>query len=108
MEGSRRWLVVTLMLRSETVDQHVVRYETGRNPGLSVSGLCTLPHQIRNQWTNHLRCAFIGVYRDSEKVMNSLRPFQQSNLRYDTINSTTLRDIDEADLGVFERYKEAV
>ena len=86
--------MATLRPRSETAGQHVIQHETGPSPVLSASGLCTRPHQAMDQQTNHLWSTFIGVYRDGKKVMNSLRPFKQSNLRSNTINLTFLRDVD--------------
>jgi len=40
--------------------------------------------------------------------VSSLRPFQQSDLRWDEIKFTVLGNTDETDFGVFEGHKEAV
>ena len=108
MEGSQRLLVVTLRPRSVTGGQHVIRHKTGQSRKSSGSGLSTQFHKTRVQCTNHLWCPFIGVYRDSEEVVNGLRPFQQSDLRWCSINFMFLRNADESDLGVFEGHKETI
>lgn len=48
------------------------------------------------------------MYRDSEQVVNGLRPLQQSDLTWCSISFMSLGNADESDLGVFKGHKETV